>query len=110
MRRIAAAANEVAEDLVELELSANGATVRQATGFHIGYALAHFNYFADLAEIYRWQRPARSRRFPRSGRRSCTASRSGVVGAIGAVELPAAVDLVEGRAGAGGRQQRRRQT
>ncbi|WP_264000969.1 aldehyde dehydrogenase family protein, partial [Mycolicibacterium gadium] len=33
MRRIVAAATDVADELVELELSANGATVRQATGF-----------------------------------------------------------------------------
>ena len=45
MRRIAAAANDAAEELVELEMACNGATIRQATGFHIGYALSAFQLF-----------------------------------------------------------------
>lgn len=35
-----------------------GATMRQASGSHIGYALIQFSYLADLAETYAWQRPA----------------------------------------------------
>jgi acyl-CoA reductase-like NAD-dependent aldehyde dehydrogenase len=34
------------EELLELETMANGATVRQASGFHVGLASPHFMYFA----------------------------------------------------------------
>jgi acyl-CoA reductase-like NAD-dependent aldehyde dehydrogenase len=40
------------EELLELETMANGATVRQATGFHVGLASPHFMYFAELAASY----------------------------------------------------------
>ncbi|BBZ78705.1 aldehyde dehydrogenase [Mycolicibacterium anyangense] len=93
MRRIAAAANDVAEDLVELELSANGATVRQATGFHIGYALAHFTYFADLAETYHWQRPAPISNFPALGQAVVHREPIGVVGAIAPWNFPLLLTL-----------------
>ena len=93
MRRIAAAANEVADELVELEMSANGATVRQATGFHIGYALAHFNYFADLAETYAWQRPAPIATFPALGQSVVHREPIGVVGAIAPWNFPLLLTL-----------------
>src|SRR5258708_40374966 len=32
------------EELIELETMANGATVRQASGFHVGLASPHFQY------------------------------------------------------------------
>lgn len=93
MRRIAAAANDVADELVELELSANGATVRQATGFHIGYALAHFSYFADLAETYAWQRPAPIATFPALGQSVVHREPIGVVGAIAPWNFPLLLTL-----------------
>jgi aldehyde dehydrogenase (NAD+) len=40
------------EELLELETMANGATVRQASGFHVGLASPHFMYFAELAATY----------------------------------------------------------
>jgi acyl-CoA reductase-like NAD-dependent aldehyde dehydrogenase len=40
------------EELLELECGANGATVRQASGFHVGLASPHFAYFAELAATY----------------------------------------------------------
>lgn len=93
MRRIAAAANDVAEQLVELEMSANGATVRQATGFHIGYALAHFEYFADLAETYAWQRPAPIVSFPALSQSVVHREPIGVVGAITPWNFPLLLTL-----------------
>lgn len=93
MRRIAAAANDVADELVELEMAANGATVRQATGFHIGYALAHFSYFADLAETYAWQRPAPIATFPALGQSVVHREPIGVVGAIAPWNFPLLLTL-----------------
>lgn len=52
------------EDLVELEIHANGATVRQAMGFHVGYAAPHFSYFAELAASYQWERQVPTPAFP----------------------------------------------
>ncbi|BBZ04249.1 aldehyde dehydrogenase [Mycolicibacterium chitae] len=88
MRRIAAAARAVADELIELELSANGATIRQATGFHIGYALAHFEYFADLAESYEWQRAAPISTFPALSQSVVHREPIGVVGAIAPFNFP----------------------
>ncbi|MCX2713616.1 aldehyde dehydrogenase family protein [Mycolicibacterium sp. J2] len=93
MRRIAAAANEVAEELVELEMCANGATVRQATGFHVGYALAHFSHFADLTETYAWQRPAPITTFPALGQAVVHREPIGVVGAIAPWNFPLLLTL-----------------
>lgn len=52
------------EELVELEIHSNGATVRQAIGFHIGYAPAHLRYFAELAGSYEWQRHVPTAAYP----------------------------------------------
>lgn len=93
MRRIVAAANNVAEELIELEMSANGATVRQATGFHIGYALAHFSYFADLAETYGWRRPAPIVSFPALSQSVVHREPIGVVGAIAPWNFPLLLTL-----------------
>lgn len=93
MRQIAAAANEVIEDLVELEMACNGATVRQATGFHIGYALAHFTYFADLAETYAWRRPAPIATFPALSQSVVHREPIGVVGAIAPWNFPLLLTL-----------------
>ncbi len=93
MRQITAAASSVDEELVELEMCANGATVRQATGFHIGYALAHFNYFADLAETYAWQRPAPVSSFPALSQSVVHREPIGVVGAIAPWNFPLLLTL-----------------
>ncbi|WP_067855107.1 aldehyde dehydrogenase family protein [Nocardia shimofusensis] len=93
MRRIAAAANDVIEELVELEMSANGATVRQATGFHVGYALAHFTYFADLIETYNWKRPAPIVTFPTLAQSVVHREPIGVVGAIAPWNFPLLLTL-----------------
>ncbi|BBZ39777.1 aldehyde dehydrogenase family protein [Mycobacterium conspicuum] len=82
MRRIAAAAHHASDALIELEMACNGATIRLATGFHIGYALAHFSYFADLAESYAWHRPASVETFPVLSQSVVHREPIGVVGAI----------------------------
>ncbi|WP_029117889.1 aldehyde dehydrogenase [Mycobacterium sp. URHB0044] len=56
LRATAAAMTERIDELVELEIMANGATVRQATALHIGYAISHLEYFAGLAERYQFER------------------------------------------------------
>jgi aldehyde dehydrogenase (NAD+) len=93
MRQIAAAANDAAEELVELEMACNGATIRQATGFHIGYALAHFSYFADLAETYEWQRPGPIATFPALSQSVIHREPIGVVGAIAPWNFPLLLTL-----------------
>ncbi len=55
---------EEMDDLIELEIHANGATVRQATGFHVGYASPHFMYFAELAASYQWERQVPTAAYP----------------------------------------------
>lgn len=55
---------EEMDDLIELEIHANGATVRQATGFHVGYASPHFMYFAELAGSYPWERQVPTAAYP----------------------------------------------
>ncbi len=93
MRRIVDAANDAIEDLIELEMSCNGATIRQATGFHIGYALTHFSYFADLADTYTWQRPATIATFPTLAQSVVHREPIGVVGAIAPWNFPLLLTL-----------------
>ncbi|WP_137146091.1 aldehyde dehydrogenase [Mycolicibacterium sp. CR10] len=93
LRRIAAAANDAIDELIELEMSSNGATIRQATGFHIGYALTHFSYFADLAETYAWQRPAPIATFPTLAQSVVHREPIGVVGAIAPWNFPLLLTL-----------------
>ncbi|CAN5316591.1 aldehyde dehydrogenase family protein [soil metagenome] len=64
LAKIADRLGQEVDELVELEIRANGATVRQATGFHIGYAPAHFLYFAELAGTYQWERPVITQAYP----------------------------------------------
>jgi aldehyde dehydrogenase (NAD+) len=57
MLKIADALSEQLSELCELQVIENGATIRQAGGFHIGLASAHFNYFAELAGSYEFSDP-----------------------------------------------------
>jgi acyl-CoA reductase-like NAD-dependent aldehyde dehydrogenase len=64
MTEIADRIGKEIDDLVELEIHANGATVRQATGFHVGYAPSHFLYFAELAASYEWEHQVATQAYP----------------------------------------------
>lgn len=64
MTNIADRIGQELDDLVELEIHTNGATVRQATVFHVGYAAPHFLYFAELAASYEWQRQIPTAAYP----------------------------------------------
>ena len=54
MKRVADRLATDFEELMEAETLANGATVRQAGGFHVGLASPHFMHFAELAEKFQW--------------------------------------------------------
>ena len=58
--RLADRLNEIAT----LEVLENGATLRQAGAFQIGFALAHLRYFADQARSYGFERPGPLLRAP----------------------------------------------
>src|SRR5436305_3724143 len=40
------------DELVELQVRENGATIRQALAFHVGYSVSHLKYFAELTQTY----------------------------------------------------------
>jgi acyl-CoA reductase-like NAD-dependent aldehyde dehydrogenase len=44
-------------ELAELEALSNGATIRQALGLHVGFAVSHFNYFAEAAATFAYVEP-----------------------------------------------------
>ncbi len=88
LHAIAAACNDRIEEFVEAEMRCNGATVRQATGFHVGYAFAHLTYFADLIASYRWTRPGPLTSFPALGTTLVKKEPIGVVGAIAPWNFP----------------------
>jgi acyl-CoA reductase-like NAD-dependent aldehyde dehydrogenase len=52
MRAIADRLGSELEEFSEAEISCNGATLRQAYGFHVGLAGPHFLHFAELAATY----------------------------------------------------------
>lgn len=81
------------EEMVELEILANGATVRQATGFHVGLAAPHLEYFANLAETYAWETPARIASFPTVGQSTVRREPIGVVGAVAPWNFPLLLGL-----------------
>ena len=54
MKRVADRLATDFEELMEAETLANGATVRQAGGFHVGLASPHFMHFAELAEKFQY--------------------------------------------------------
>ena len=81
------------EEMVELEILANGATVRQATGFHVGLAAPHLEYFANLAETYAWETPTRIASFPTVGQSTVRREPIGVVGAVAPWNFPLLLGL-----------------
>jgi acyl-CoA reductase-like NAD-dependent aldehyde dehydrogenase len=88
LRAIAEKVGDRLDELVELEIMANGATIRQATGFHIGYVAPHLEYFADLAEKYEFERPGPISTFPTLGQAAVRKEPIGVVGAIAPWNFP----------------------
>lgn len=56
LSRIAGRLAAEVDDLARLEGSVNGATIRQATAFHAGFAAPHLQHFADLAASYAFER------------------------------------------------------
>ena len=45
------------DELAVLQVLENGTTLRQAGAFHLGFSIAHLQYFADLARSYDFERP-----------------------------------------------------
>lgn len=93
LRALATRLGEQLEELVELEIKANGATVRQATGFHIGLVAPHLEYFASLAETYAWEEPTRIASFPTIGQSTVRREPMGVVGAVAPWNFPLLLGL-----------------
>ena len=52
IKAMAARMRERLDELAKLETLANGAPIRQTTAFHVGYAIAHLDYFGELALRY----------------------------------------------------------
>jgi len=46
---IAQRLTERRDELAALEVLENGTTLRQAAAFHLGFSIAHLQYFAELA-------------------------------------------------------------
>ncbi|MGQ0575685.1 MAG: aldehyde dehydrogenase family protein [Pseudonocardia sp.] len=88
LHAIAERLGERLDELVELEIMANGATIRQATGFHVGYAAPHLAYFADLGARYRFEVPMPRATFPVLGQSVVRREPIGVVGAIAPWNFP----------------------
>jgi aldehyde dehydrogenase (NAD+) len=56
MKAIADRLGSELEEFTEAEISCNGATRRQAYGFHVGLAGPHFLYFAELAANFEFEK------------------------------------------------------
>jgi len=52
------------EEFSEAEISCNGATLRQAYGFHVGLAAPHFLHFAELAGSYKFEQAVATVPYP----------------------------------------------
>jgi acyl-CoA reductase-like NAD-dependent aldehyde dehydrogenase len=61
---IAGRLGEAVNELAVLEAQENGAPVRQAGAFQIGFSIAHLHYFADLARSYAFERTGPLLRMP----------------------------------------------
>lgn len=55
LSKIVAGLNDRLDELVDLHVAENGVTVRQALAFHVGYAISHLQYFADLTRTYAFE-------------------------------------------------------
>ncbi len=88
MKRIADRLGAELEELIELETSCNGATLRQATGFHVGLAGPHFNYFAEQAGTYEFVRQMPTATYPTQSMNTIRREPVGVCGAIVPFNFP----------------------
>jgi acyl-CoA reductase-like NAD-dependent aldehyde dehydrogenase len=61
---VAARLGEQIAELATLEVLENGATIRQAGTFQLGFSIAHLRYFADLARTYAFEQPGPLARVP----------------------------------------------
>jgi len=75
-------------ELCELEALCNGATIRQAGGFHVGFAISHFHYFAELAATSRFEEPQPTIVYPTLSRNTITKEPIGVCAGIVAWNFP----------------------
>lgn len=82
MLSIGRAFNDAVDEFVDLEIMANGATIRQATGFHIGYCTFHWDYFARLAATYEFEVAAATPKWPTLAQAYLRREPLGVVAAI----------------------------
>jgi acyl-CoA reductase-like NAD-dependent aldehyde dehydrogenase len=64
MKRIADRLGTELEEITELEIQCNGATIRQALGFHTGLAAPHFLSFAEQAATYEFERDVPTTAYP----------------------------------------------
>lgn len=82
LSRIATRLAAEVDDLARLEGSVNGATIRQATAFHAGFAAPHLQHFADLAASYAFERPIDTGSVPTSSTNAIVREPIGVCAAI----------------------------
>jgi acyl-CoA reductase-like NAD-dependent aldehyde dehydrogenase len=82
MLRIADRLGAELEELIDLETQCNGATVRQATGFHVGLAGPHFTFFAEQAATYPFVAQVPTANYPTQSTNTIRREPVGVVGAI----------------------------
>ncbi|UTI62660.1 aldehyde dehydrogenase family protein [Paraconexibacter antarcticus] len=82
MQRIAARIGTDQDEFIAAEISCNGATVRQAAGFHVGMAGVHFDYFAQLAGSYEFERTIETDPVPTASTNTIRREPVGVCAAI----------------------------
>ena len=70
------------DELSELHVQENGSTIRTTIGFHVGYAISHLQYFADLARTYAFQESGPALTYPTTAMGLVRHEPIGVCGAI----------------------------
>jgi aldehyde dehydrogenase (NAD+) len=82
LQAIAARLGEQVGELSELETLQNGATLRQTNGFHVGMAVGHFAYFAEVAGSYSFETPQPTTVYPTLSQSVLRKEAIGVCGGI----------------------------
>ncbi|MCG8371155.1 MAG: aldehyde dehydrogenase family protein [Proteobacteria bacterium] len=70
------------DELSDLQCRENGATIRQALAFHIGYSISHLRYFADLTRTFPFEESGPLLRYPTL---ACGTTRREPIGVCGAI-------------------------